>query len=388
MKILAVLPFVPYPPTQGDRLRAWDMLTALAAVGDLTVRIIAPGVNRTQRCLALECLVSSVEFHPLTPGNVLIGAIAGLLSGLPPGITAYWRGPSGAKTGSNATSWDLAVAFQLRSAPYVLAESADLRVLELTDALGRYRKQLPWRGRAAVQRVLLGGVEALEQDMPQKFDHVWVCARDDADWIERLSKRDVQVIPNGCNPISAPPPYRSAGPILFIGNMRYPPNEDGIMWFARHVWPIWARQWPLKRLRIVGTPTGNVRRLSGQSGIEVTGFVPSVAQEFAEASVVINPIRFGSGTNRKIVDAWAAARPVISTPTGIRGLPCDPGHDVLVAGSASEWCAQLTKLCTNESLGATLGERGWLLARQHLSARDIWADAIEAMCRLHQRNHI
>jgi len=377
VRILAVLPFVPYPPTQGDRLRAWEMLTALAAVGDLTVRIIAPVVSRAPRCRVLEGLPANVEFYPLTRANVLGGAVVGLLSGRPPGITAYWRGPRRTKTEPGATPWDLAVGFQFRSAPYVLAESAGLRVLELTDALGLYRKQLPWRGRAALQRALLRGVEGLERDLPGQFNHVWVSACDDADWIERLSKRKVQVIPNGCNPVPAPAPYQSDGPILFVGNMRYPPNEDGILWFSRHVWPLFFNQYPHRRLRVVGTPTRKVQGLSREPGIEVAGFVPRVVEEFAAAAVVINPVRYGSGTNRKVLDAWATARPVVSTPVGIRGFPCDPDRDILVANSSSEWHTQLSNLCANESLGAKLGERGWLLARQRFVARHIWANALE-----------
>ena len=40
--------------------------------------------------------------------------------------------------------------------------------------------------------------------------------------------------------------------IGFIGLLPYPPNQDGVTWFIRRVWPLIKRDVPRAELRLVG----------------------------------------------------------------------------------------------------------------------------------------
>lgn len=375
MRILAVLPLVPYPPDQGDRLRAWEMLQALAWAGELHVRLVLREPASAAGAEALARLARSVQVIPLSRHDLLRGAIRGGLGGLPPTIAAYWPRRGGWPP-EGEPRWDVACAFQLRAAPYVESVAARFRVLELTDALGLYRRQVPARGRAGAQRLLLRGVERLERDLPPRFDEVWVSAQADADWIARLSGRRPRVVPNGCRPVAAPAPYRAEGPFLFVGNMRYPPNEDGVVWFARQIWPAFRAARPGRRLRLVGRGTQRVDGLARIAGVEVAGFVPDLDGELAGAAALLNPIRFGGGTNRKVLDAWAAARPVLSTPQGVRGFQAVDGREARVASSPGEWLERLTWVVDHPEEAAALGHRGWEFARRDLDADAVWRRAI------------
>lgn len=378
MNILVVFPLVPWPPDQGDRLRAWEMLQALAAAGTVTAVLLPSGPVAPEALRRLRDVCGRVASLSLGTAARAGAAAAGALRGLPPAVATHWSGAAVRAVAAEVPGpWDLACAFQWRAAPFVRAVPARLRVLEMTDALGLYRRRLPARGRALRQRLGLMGVERLERTWHRGFDAAWIASDADADWVERLSGRRPSVVPNGCSPVASPAPYHPSGPLLFLGNMRYPPNEDGVLWLVRRVWPqARAALGPAARLRLVGVPSPRVASLARVPGVEVAGRVPDAAAELAAASAAINPVRFGGGTNRKVLDAWAAARPVISTPAGARGFACDDGIHLLLASSPQEWVERLRWVQSHPAEAAALGRRGWEFAAEALDARRLWAEAL------------
>lgn len=354
-----MLPLVPHPPDRGDRLRAWDMLAVLAEMGELHLALVVREEVTAATREALAAVARALHVFPLTGRDVWGGRVRGGLSGLPPAITAYWSPRIRRELAERCPGpWDLAVAFQLRTAPYALALPARARVLELTDSLALYRGQLPWRGRALLQKLAFTGVERLERRLPREFTSTVVSAPADADVVERLAHRRPVVVPNGTPPAGPIQPYRTAGPLLFVGDMRYPPNEDGITWFAHRVWPQVRQALPDLTLRIVGRTTPATLRLARIPGVEVAGYVPDAQVELAAALAVINPMRFGSGTNRKVLDAFAAGRPVLSTPVGVRGLACREGEHVMVPRDVAGWVAAVVALRMEPERGARLGLAG------------------------------
>lgn len=377
MKILAVVPFSPYPPDQGDRMRAWDMLEALSDVGDLTVWIVSSKRVAEDSLRALRRIAQTVNVHRLTFSHVAWALASSAVVGGPIAVTQSWSESARRRIASDQDApWDVACAFQLRTAPYVVHLAAGITVLEMTDALGLYRRRLPLRGRSLLHWLSLRGIDELERRMPSMFHRVWISAEADAQWIENLSSRRPQVVPNGCRAVTVPAPFRGDGPLLFVGNMRYPPNEDAVVWFARYVWPKLASTRVGAVLRIVGRTTPRVRRLARQPGIEVAGYVPDASLEVASAAVVINPVRFGSGSSRKVLDAWASGRPVVSTTIGVRGLGCRDGVDVLLADTTEAWCEKLTWLMDNPNAARELGLRGWNLALRTYDTSAIWRKAL------------
>ncbi len=73
----------------------------------------------------------------------------------------------------------------------------------------------------------------------------------------------------------------------------------------------------------------------------VVGAVPDVSAWYADADVVVVPLRLGSGTRIKVLEAFAHRRPMIATPAAVAGLEVSHGRQVLIGEGASE-LAQLT----------------------------------------------
>ena len=109
--------------------------------------------------------------------------------------------------------------------------------------------------------------------------------------------------------------------IVFSGNMEYHPNRSAVRFFRREVWPLLRERWPRLVWRLVGKNPEAVREFtSGDPRIEVAGAVDDAVAELARCRAAVVPLLAGSGTRLKILEAWAAGLPVVST-THRRGGP-------------------------------------------------------------------
>ena len=162
--------------------------------------------------------------------------------------------------------------------------------------------------------------------------------------------RDVGVLPN-CIDVPAtvaPRPSDVAAPrLLFVGNLTYAPNIEAVEWYLRHVHPIVRARHPSMSLRLVGR--GGARWLS-TPGVDVAGLVDDLAPEYAAAHVVVVPLRRGSGTRIKVIEAWAQGVPVVATPAAVEGLECMNGTQVLLADDPSLFAASIEQLLDDRGL--------------------------------------
>src|SRR5262249_37494313 len=101
------------------------------------------------------------------------------------------------------------------------------------------------------------------------------------------------------------------------------PNVDGVVWFAREVWPLVIERRPDAQFVIVGSnPAKQVRRLAVEHrGIHVTGSVSDVRQYLWQAAVSVAPLLTPRGTQNKVLDALGAGLPTVITPAVLDGLP-------------------------------------------------------------------
>jgi hypothetical protein len=149
--------------------------------------------------------------------------------------------------------------------------------------------------------------------------------------------------------------------IAFSGNLEYQPNQVAVRWFAREIWPILRAADPELGWRLIGKNEHAIRRYIGP-GIVATGPVPAAIPELARAKVAVVPLLSGSGTRVKIIEAWAAGVPVISTTIGAEGLPYTAGEDILIADTGEEFAA---------------ADRGRVLYEQRLTWQTAWDELLQ-----------
>ncbi len=82
----------------------------------------------------------------------------------------------------------------------------------------------------------------------------------------------------------------------------------------------------------------------------VVGRVPDMATELARADVVVVPVRFGSGTRLKILEAFAHRVPVVSTTIGAEGLGVEDRTHLLIADRPEEFADAIYRLRSSPTL--------------------------------------
>jgi sugar transferase (PEP-CTERM/EpsH1 system associated) len=156
--------------------------------------------------------------------------------------------------------------------------------------------------------------------------------------------------------------------IIFTGTMDYYPNNEAVLFFAQCCWPLIRAQVPDATWLIVGKkPSAEVQRLAELPGVTVTGQVPDVRPYLASSAVAIAPLRIGSGTRLKILEALAMQKAVVSTSIGCEGLALVPGKHLLVEDQPEMLARAVVTLLQDVEKRQALGEAGRSLVEAEYS---------------------
>jgi glycosyltransferase involved in cell wall biosynthesis len=192
----------------------------------------------------------------------------------------------------------------------------------------------------------------------ERFGVLGVCSEGDRNYLGRSER--IHTIPNGYD---AAPGDRLRAPdrgqaIGFVGKFKYPPNQEGVLWFIDKVWPLVKSQCPSARLRLVGDGTDRFNSNDGRD-IDGLGWIEDLKQEIDSWSLMIVPVWFGGGTRVKILEAFSRKCPVVSTSLGAFGYDLRSGDELLLADDPRNFADACLAILSNQQLGEQLAERAW-----------------------------
>jgi len=195
----------------------------------------------------------------------------------------------------------------------------------------------------------------LEREWLPRFDTVLVASDDDR---RRVDHPNVRVFPNAL-PEMAMPAVTEGDAIVFSGNLEYHPNIEAVRWFQARVWPRICAKTPRTEWVLVGrNPEAVAPLLEGDSRIRIVGPVEDAVAALAQAKVCVAPLLSGSGTRFKILEAWAAARAVVSTTIGAEGLGARDGEHLILANTPEQFANAVLRLLEDPHLRMRLGQSG------------------------------
>lgn len=220
-------------------------------------------------------------------------------------------------------------------------------------------------------RTSLAHIEWHEKHLSDSVHSVWVCSADDKSQLATFNDIPMDVIPNGVDIAQRPYDTReeksTVREILFCGSLTYPPNIDGLIWFGREIWPLVLEQCPAARLTVIGRG-GNPEdfwELRNAAGVTFVGEVEDVTPYYRRFGVFVCPLREGSGTRLKILEAMSMGNPVVSTVIGAEGILARHQHDILLANDPRAFAKAVAALLQEPALFHRIRAQARQLVEQH-----------------------
>lgn len=264
--------------------------------------------------------------------------------------------------------------------------SAACIVTEHDAAVTDYRELRSLRGLAQWLRALaeLRAWRRYVRRTERRADSIITFTESDAAALRRLlgpSSPPISVIPLRL-PESGPSAAASAEPVqsdfLFVGNFLHPPNVDSARRLVTSIFPMIRRDLPEARLTMVGPNLPKDVADAASDRVTLTGWVEDPSLYLAGAAVVLVPLRQGGGLRVKIVEACAAGKAIIASPTAVEGLTLQDGEEVMLAESDGEFAKAAVQLIKDAEARARLeaASRRWWEEEQD-SGR--WAEEYAAL---------
>jgi glycosyltransferase involved in cell wall biosynthesis len=398
-RLLFVTDLFPFPLDRGQHVRVKNVLEACGRAFDVT--FVGPGpVDGADRGAVEQHCVRSVYLGPLPENWGARTSLALRTARSSPGIprlaTLRRYAPFvAALRGVNPASFDVIWAER----PHVARLCAAYRrrtVLDLDDLEHVKIKRLLGLQRAPVDRLR----SVYRQMLYRRIEVTWarqflaaiVCSEEDRDLLARSGCTNGFVVPNA--PASVVPSSVSArrsgdrgGPlrVAFLGNVTSEPNLDAIEFFASEILPRLRARDPDATLDVIGPNASPEIRARYATRVHFRGFVPELGAALAEYDVLAAPLRFGSGTKLKVLDAMAHGIPVVTTAVGAEGLSLRHGEHALIAETAAELSDCILRVKDEAALADRLARNAHAHVREAFSWDAIKDRLTEWLLRLEPR---
>jgi len=351
LSVLFCSPYPICPPVHGGGVFMYQTALELTRLCDLHLLILLDYAWQREPHQELEQKVSSVEYLVRTEGHEKqFGSV------LPHAVREF---------ASQEFEWRLHREMYLREIDVV-----QLEYTTLSQYGGAYRRlasvvfehdiyfQSIARGLASVRGLLDRAqssyeyLRALRYELRvlPRFDRVQVCSPDNGNYLLSFAPRlRGRIDDNRAGIATSRYEFRAGGrepeTMLFLGSFRHLPNQEGLNWFTHKVLPAVLKRKKKARLIIVGAeppPRHSLPHLP--DNIELRGFVDDVREPLGRYAVFVCPILSGSGMRVKLLEAFAAGIPVVSTPLGAEGLAGKDGEICSLAADPLEFADKVVEL--------------------------------------------
>jgi glycosyltransferase involved in cell wall biosynthesis len=366
-RILALTSRVPWPPREGHQLRTFHLLRALASKHQVHLLSCLRPDDTPDETGPLREMLAGFESFPLpstrSRPKLIHAAIGSLLSSTPFVARKYEIPALRTRLAELVRHFDLVHVDMLPLMAYADQVPASTRLVlnahNVEQTLLERRIEVESSAFARwFLRTQLPRLRAFERGACERADAVLACSRADAEQLLGLAPgTPVHVVPNGVdlefNRPGANEP--DASHLVFVGQMSWFPNRDGMEWLLSEVLPRVLSARPDVRLTVVGKSDGLKVPPSMAANVRLAGFVDDVRPYIQAAGVYIVPLRTGSGTRLKILEAMALGKAIVTTRAGAEGISLGPGVDALFADEAGAFAETILKLISNPAEIRRLG---------------------------------
>ncbi len=386
MRVLLLTLVVPFPLDSGPKVKTYNLLRYLAQRHEVTLVSLVRSAQEREHAETLRPLCREIYTVPFTRSRLRdAGHLLRSVFANDSFILRRDASPELERLLAELTArarYDIIHADQLNMARFAAGLPGGARVLDEHNAVWTIVKRMADQSGFLPKRILLDlearRLRRLEGALCSRFDAVMAVSEPDR-WALQLAAAEAEfaglaampppdMIPIAVDTQAVLPVEREPAPrmILSMATMFWPPNVDGVLWFASEVYPLVRREVPEARFAVVGArPPRSVRRLAERDpSITVAGYVADPRPYLAASAALIVPVRAGGGMRVKILDALARGIPIVSTTIGYEGIELTPGEHLLVGDTPAAFAAALVRLLRRPEDGRRLATAGRALAER------------------------
>ena len=403
MHILQLCPRVPFPLTTGGAIAMYDAAAGLVQAGHRVTMLAINTPKHYQPADALDHLGPNFRLVTVDVDTNItpVRALKNLLFSRQPYIVERFISLGmGAKLLEILRTEEVAIVqmegtFTAWYADWLgRQDSAELRVpplvLRAHNVENTIWHMLAGRARNPLKRLFLGNMagrlEAFERRHLPQFDAVAAITADDAQRLRDLGcPEPVLFIPAGVdlsrfqsNPALRPKPRT----LFLIGSLNWLPNQEGLDWLLREVWPTLHAEMPDVELHIAGSGTPEELLKPRTDNVFVHGFVESAPEFMQQYELMLVPLLSGGGMRIKIIEGMALGKAVLSTTLGAEGIAVRDGQDILLRDTAAEWLDALRAWARGQVATAEIGAAAARTATQLYDRRRVTQQFVDLYERL------
>lgn len=375
MKILFLVPRVPYPLEKGDKLRAYLHAQHLSKKHEVHLCCIQETSLHPKAEEELRKISSELTFLRLKRPLILWNLFTGLFSSKPFQVHYFFQGHLKRRLHRllKEDPPDHILCQLIRSSEYVKDVHHIPKTLDYMDAFSKGLERR--KERSGFPMDLLMKEESRRATLYENlafeyFDQHTIISEQDRTLIAHPLREEIQVLPNGIDTDHyRPMEAEKDKELLFTGNMSYPPNVESARALVYEILPILREEGIRCRILIAGVdPVRRVRELHG-GDVEVSGWVPDIREAYLRSRIFIAPMVLGSGLQNKLLEAMAMGLPSITTPLANKALGAPEGETILVGRSKETLADQIRYLLENEEERERLARAGRAFVKEHYDLR-------------------
>lgn len=368
METLVITPFLPWPLVFGGAIRTYYMLRMLAEFSNVTL-LTYPSWTAEDSKQHLETICREVVIADPKPGDlqgIRTQRFRSLVSRRSNQFRAHHGPALQQRIDQLAASrdFDVVVVEMTPMAGFRLPASA-LRVLDMPNIeheLVSRRAKVASPIRRAVLELEAWKVEREELELTRQFDLLLATSDRETEIIRKWGDVPAETL---LNTIDAehlrprPGQEHVENRLVFVGSTHVDANRDGVQYFLREIFPRIRAEIPDVVIDIVGgDPPPEIVALGRDPGVTITGYVADIRDYVTAATALVVPLRSGSGTRLKIIEALSMQVPIVSTSLGAEGLDLVDDKHLLVGDDAASFAAATVRLLRDPALRARLRASG------------------------------
>jgi len=372
MKLLILLPRVPYPTEKGDKLRAFNQLKQLSKKYEIILCSLNDSFLHEDALKVLGQYAKSIYILNIPKSVIIVNLIKTIFSNIPLQVGYFYNKKIKKKIDAIIEKHkpDHIFCQLIRVAEYVkdvpLPKTLDYQDV-FSKGVERRLASTPFYLRPFF-RLEYGRLLAYEHDVFNKFENKIIISEPDRDLIPHPDREKIVVVRNGVDynffkPLERQKEYD----LVFTGNMGYPPNINAAEFLVNKILPFVLEQKPGISLLIAGaSPNLRVQVLKSEN-VEVTGWVSDMRECYARAGIFIAPMRIGTGLQNKLLEAMAMQIPCVTSQLANQALKAKENDEILVADTAEEYARHIIGLLENPQKAHEVALNGLNFVRKNYS---------------------